>query len=42
MLFTMLIAKKGIFSRGDISGIKKQLIRILKLRKQDELFQEES
>lgn len=38
LLFSFIIAKKGVFTRGPITSIKNEMIKILKLRKQEELF----
>jgi len=37
-----MIAKKGVFTQGPILGLKNELMKILKLRKQEELFSEEA
>lgn len=42
LLFTFMIAKKGVFTQGPILNLKNELIKILKLRKQEELFSEEA
>ena len=34
LLFSFIIAKKGVFTRGPIDSIKSELIKVLKLRKQ--------
>lgn len=42
LLFSFIIAKKGVFTRGSIASIKDELIKILRLRRQEELFSEEA
>lgn len=42
ILFSFIISKKGVFTRGPIESIKNELIKVLKLRKQEELFREEA
>lgn len=41
LLFAFLISKKGVFSKGNFIPIKEELQKVLKLRKQEELFSEE-
>lgn len=41
LLFTFLISKRGVFTRGPIEGLREDLKKVLKLRRQEELFQEE-
>lgn len=42
LLFSFVISKQGVFTRGPVEAIKPELIKILKLRKQEELFHEET
>lgn len=42
LLFTFLISKRGVFARGPLRPIAAQLTQALKLRKQEELFNEEA
>lgn len=41
LIFAILVSKKGIFTKGDFSSIKPCLKKILKLRCQDKLFDNE-
>ena len=41
LIFAIFLSNKGIFTRGDFSHIKNNLKKILKLRCQDKLFDNE-
>jgi hypothetical protein len=42
LLFSFMIAKRGVFTTGPVGSIRADLIKILKLRKQEEIFREEA
>lgn len=41
LIFTILLSKKGVFTRGDFDKIRLNLKKVLKLRCQDKLFDNE-
>ena len=41
LLFTFLISKRGVFTRGPIAALREGLRKVLRLRRQEELFSEE-